>query len=71
MQRVDSETSIESVDFLVETLEKTPLGGEDKLPKVSEHRLKEMNGELEPEPLLAEDKNRFVLFPIKHNDVSK
>ena len=71
VQRVDSEASIESVDFLVESLEKTPLIGEDKLPKVSEHRMKEMNGELEPEPLLVEDKNRFVLFPIKHKDVSK
>ena len=71
VQRVDSEASIESVDFLVESLEKTPLIGEDKQPKVSEHRMKEMNGELEPEPLLVEDKNRFVLFPIKHHDVSK
>ena len=64
VKRVDSETSIESVDFLVESLEKTPLCPEDRLPKVSEHRKKEMNGELMPEPLLTEDKNRFVLFPI-------
>jgi hypothetical protein len=37
---------------------------------VSEFKKKEMNGELQPEPLLMEDKTRFVLFPIKHNDVS-
>jgi hypothetical protein len=38
--------------------------------KMSSFRKKEINGELQPEPLLKEDKGRFVLFPIKHNDVS-
>ena len=28
-----------------------------------------MNGELKPEWLLEENKNRFVLFPIKHQDI--
>ena len=37
---------------------------------VSENKKKELRGELLPEPLLKEDKSRFVLFPIKHNDVS-
>lgn len=37
---------------------------------VSEYKMKELNGEFLPEPLLLEDKTRFVLFPIKHNDVS-
>jgi hypothetical protein len=37
---------------------------------VSEFKLKELRGELLPEPLLQEDKNRFVLFPIKHDDVN-
>jgi ribonucleotide reductase beta subunit family protein with ferritin-like domain len=32
-------------------------------------KLKEMNGELEDEPLLVEDKTRFVLFPIKQPDI--
>lgn len=36
---------------------------------VSEFKLKELNGELLPEPLLIEDKSRFVLFPIKYNDI--
>ena len=67
--RTDSLESIESVDFLVEGLEKAQLSsGEDRV-RVSEHRLKEKNGELLPEPLLIEDKQRFVLFPIKHQDV--
>lgn len=35
----------------------------------SDFKLKELNGELLPEPLLATDRTRFVLFPIKHNDV--
>lgn len=37
---------------------------------VSESKKKELRGELKPEPLLLEDKSRFVLFPIKHADVS-
>ncbi|CAN0255566.1 unnamed protein product, partial [Ectocarpus fasciculatus] len=36
---------------------------------VSQFRQMELNGSLRPEPLLAEDKTRFVLFPIKHTDV--
>lgn len=39
------------------------------LSMVSEHRRKEMNNELLPEPLLTEDKSRFVLFPIKYADI--
>mmetsp|Transcript_1093 Transcript_1093/g.1185 ORF Transcript_1093/g.1185 Transcript_1093/m.1185 type:complete len:370 (-) Transcript_1093:85-1194(-) len=37
--------------------------------EVSEFRRKELNGELQPEPLLTETETRFVLFPIVHNDV--
>ena len=36
----------------------------------SEFKVKEMKGLLKPEPLLISDKTRFVLFPIKHNDVN-
>jgi len=28
-----------------------------------------MNGDFAPEPMLQEDKSRFVLFPIKQPDV--
>ena len=35
----------------------------------SAFRIKEMHGELLPEPLLIKDKRRFVLFPIKHTDI--
>ena len=38
---------------------------------VSQFRQMELNGSLKPEPLLAEDKTRFVLFPIKHADVGE
>lgn len=47
--------------------ELTPL---QEVNKPSDFKLKEMNGELLQEPLLAEDKSRFVLFPIKYPDVS-
>ncbi len=32
-------------------------------------QLKELSGELKPEPLLTPNDQRFVLFPIKHHDV--
>jgi hypothetical protein len=62
--------SIDSVDFLV-------LGEELKAVQAEEERAptafkrRETAGELQPEPLLVEDKSRFVLFPIKHTDVRK
>ena len=37
---------------------------------VSEFKKMELSGLLKPEPLLMADKSRFVLFPIKHTDVS-
>ena len=36
---------------------------------VTEFKKLELAGKLLPEPLLIADKSRFVLFPIKHNDV--
>uniref|UniRef100_A0A7S2WT44 Uncharacterized protein n=1 Tax=Mucochytrium quahogii TaxID=96639 RepID=A0A7S2WT44_9STRA len=36
---------------------------------LSEFKRKELAGELKPEPLLMENENRFVLFPIKHHNV--
>jgi ribonucleoside-diphosphate reductase subunit M2 len=38
---------------------------------VSEFKLMEIQGKLVPEPLLIPDKSRFVLFPIKHDDIWK
>jgi hypothetical protein len=58
-----------SCDFLIDELEHTRLGTDSPTPKVSDFRKKELAGEL-VEPLLAADSNRFVLFPIKHHDVS-
>lgn len=37
---------------------------------VSEHKLAELAGQHAVEPLLKENPNRFVLFPIEDNDVS-
>ena len=42
----------------------------NQVQNVSVFKQREMRGELQPEPLLTEDKTRFVLFPIKHHDVS-
>jgi len=42
---------------------------EQKGPEVSAFRQRELNGELLPEPMLQENKNRFVIFPIQHKDV--
>ena len=69
IERSDSLDSMPSVDFLMESVENLTLGSMEK-PKMTEMRRKELAGELKPEPLLSEDPTRFVLFPIKHNDVS-
>ncbi|KAG9398545.1 Ribonucleoside-diphosphate reductase subunit M2 [Aphanomyces cochlioides] len=37
--------------------------------EMTEYKLREVNGLLQPEPFLAENPNRFVLFPIQHADV--
>ena len=69
IQRSDSLDSIPSVDFLIEGLESE----HDLLlkePTISVFKRKEMDGEMQMEPLLTPDKSRFVLFPIKHTDVS-
>jgi len=36
---------------------------------VSEMKKRELAGELQPEPLLEDNPDRFVLFPIKHADI--
>lgn len=36
---------------------------------VTEHRVQELEGKHEPEPLLAENPGRFVLFPIQNLEV--
>jgi hypothetical protein len=46
------------------------LNESDDKENMSVFKLKEINGQMKPEPILTEDKSRFVLFPIKHTDVS-
>jgi len=41
----------------------------EKLMLASDHKQDEIEGRHKPEPLLVENPNRFVLFPIKNNDV--
>lgn len=67
MQRSDSFESIPEVEFI-----KDVIAEENKAldNSISLFKLRENNKELLPEPLLTEDKSRFVLFPIKHTDVS-
>jgi hypothetical protein len=66
VNRSESSDSIPDVAFIA----KDSILTSDVPEGPSDHKLKEMNGELAPEPLLLADKSRFVLFPIKHNDVS-
>lgn len=47
----------------------TGLEIKNKNQTISEYKQMELNGEMKPEPLLAENSNRFVLFPIKHPKV--
>lgn len=61
------EDALPSAEFLKirENLKMTCEG----LQEASAFKQKEMNGEFLPEPLLQEDKTRYVLFPIKHTDI--
>ncbi len=65
--RSESFDSIPDVDFIRGAIQDELTLTNRSL--VSEYRRRELNGELLPEPLLVEDKSRFVLFPIKHTDV--
>jgi hypothetical protein len=66
--RSESFESIPEVDFLRQIVN-DELDSVNK-SLVSDFKKLEMSGKLQPEPLLTADKSRFVLFPIKHNDVS-
>jgi hypothetical protein len=66
----DSFDSIPDVGFINEMIHSHSKQIIGPVSLVSEFKTKELNGELLPEPLLQEDKTRFVLFPIKHTDVS-
>jgi|AACY02.7.fsa_nt_gi hypothetical protein len=67
--RSESLESIPSVDFLADELNDSTLLSD--AITMTDFRKKEMNGELLPEPMLMEDKTRFVLFPIKQHDVRR
>lgn len=60
-----NETDFPNIEFL--SIKHSLLPGEK--PEITDFKRLENTGQLLPEPLLTEDKSRFVLFPIKHNDV--
>jgi len=64
---------IPEVDFIhfSDINEAEPLAKNDICKLLTDFKKMEIRGEMLPEPLLKEDKTRFVLFPIKHADVSK
>lgn len=68
VERKDSFDSIPEVDFIKQLMSDDIEYLDNQL--ISEFKKLEMNGQLKPEPLLTEDKARFVLFPIKQPDVS-
>ena len=70
MERKDSFDSMASVASLIDSLEASGMVLTPPVSSVSEFRLREKSGQFQPEPLLVADKSRFVLFPIKHTDVS-
>ena len=65
LSRTRSFESIPDVDFMVQSIQ-----ADLAAVNITEYRLKEAAGQLLPEPLLISDSSRFVLFPIKHTDVS-
>jgi hypothetical protein len=67
ISRCSSVETIPDVNFLVQSVEADLKGA---AVDVTEFKKMELRGDFSPEPLLAEDKTRFVLFPIKHCDVS-
>jgi hypothetical protein len=68
LERNDSFASIPTVDFMKDLID-GELKEIDQM-QITDFRRKENEGLMEPEPLLIADKSRFVLFPIKHTDVS-
>lgn len=63
----DDETCV-SESFPVAPSPSTPDSVETAITK-TEHKLMEERGELEPEPLLVSNPHRFVIFPIRDNDL--
>lgn len=63
--RTESFESIPDVDFMVQSIQ-----ADLAAVNITEYRMMEATGKLLPEPLLIPDSSRFVLFPIKHSDVS-
>lgn len=68
VSRSESFESIPEADFIKQMVNEEIEAVNREL--MSDFKRLELSGKLIPEPLLTPDKSRFVLFPIKHNDVS-
>jgi len=66
-ERKGSFDSIPEVDFIHQSVQEDINSIDAQL--MSDFKILEMSGELQPEPLLLPDKSRFVVFPIKHHDI--
>ena len=66
-ERKDSFDSIPEVDFIQQSMKEEIDSIDGQI--ISDFKILELSGKLRPEPLLIPDKSRFVVFPIKHNDV--
>jgi hypothetical protein len=73
MQRSSSRDSLDTTETNDTFPEVDFLGTLPSFPDqddITDFRKEELEGLHDTEPLLREDKSRFVLFPIQHNDVS-
>lgn len=63
--------SVEGIQCNFETLAMKEKGQKRRRGPVrrTAFKMRELKGELEDEPLLKEDPNRFVLFPLQHMDI--
>ena len=64
-ESITTSDTFPEVNFLIDSLD------EEEMPDMTPFRKMEMEGRLLQEPLLKEDKSRFVLFPIQYPDVSR
>lgn len=67
----DSATMVREpeLDFVDENYNSSDENDDNATTSCSEFKMRELRGELLPEPYLMENPNRFVLFPIQESDV--
>jgi ribonucleoside-diphosphate reductase subunit M2 len=65
-----------AVEQITTAMQKTSVSAQPPSPSQynggiapSVQKLRELAGELKPEPMMAENPNRFVIFPIQRDDI--